>query len=129
MFKSILIANRGEIACRLIKSARRLGIKTYAVYSEADKHSLHTKEADVAVCIGQAESKKSYLNIKRIIEVALENKTDNDVQTPNLDSLAKSGIELNRHYSFKFCSPSFKPSLNWNLSFHRFENGLLFFCR
>ena len=76
MFKSILIANRGEIACRLIKSARRLGIKTYAVYSEVDKNSLHTKEADVAVCIGQAESKKSYLNIKRIIEVALENKIE-----------------------------------------------------
>ena len=52
MFKSILIANRGEIACRLIKSARRLGIKTYAVYSEVDKNSMHTKEADVAVCIG-----------------------------------------------------------------------------
>ena len=76
MFKSILIANRGEIACRLIKSARRLGIKTYAVYSEADKHSLHTKEADVAVCIGPAESKKSYLNIKKVIEVAGENKIE-----------------------------------------------------
>ncbi len=76
MFKSILIANRGEIACRLIKSASRLGIKTYAVFSEVDKNSMHTKEADVAVCIGQAESKKSYLNIKRIIEVALENKIE-----------------------------------------------------
>ena len=76
MFKSILIANRGEIACRLIKSARRLGIKTYAVYSEADRHSLHTKEADVAVCIGPAESKKSYLNIKKVIEVAGENKIE-----------------------------------------------------
>ena len=74
MFKSILIANRGEIARRLIKSARRLGIKTYAVYSEVDKNSMHTKEADVAVCIGPAESKKSYLNIKKVIEVAVENK-------------------------------------------------------
>ena len=76
MFKSILIANRGEIACRLIKSARRLGIKTYAVYSEVDKNSMHTKEADVAVCIGPAESKKSYLNIKRVIEVARENEIE-----------------------------------------------------
>ena len=76
MFKSILIANRGEIARRIIKSARRLGIKTYAVYSEADKHSMHTKEADVAVCIGQAESKKSYLNIRKVIEVAVENKIE-----------------------------------------------------
>ena len=76
MFKSILIANRGEIARRLIKSARRLGIKTYAVYSEVDKNSMHTKEADVAVCIGPAESKKSYLNIKKVIEVAGENKIE-----------------------------------------------------
>ena len=76
MFKSILIANRGEIARRIIKSARRLGVKTYAVYSEADKHSMHTKEADVAVCIGQAESKKSYLNIRKVIEVAVENKIE-----------------------------------------------------
>ena len=76
MFKSILIANRGEIARRIIKSARRLGIKTYAVYSEADKHSMHTKEADVAVCIGQGESKKSYLNIRKVIEVAVENKIE-----------------------------------------------------
>ncbi len=76
MFKSILIANRGEIARRLIKSARRLGIKTYAVFSEMDKNSMHTKEADVAVCIGPAESKKSYLNIKKVIEVAGENKIE-----------------------------------------------------
>ena len=76
MFKSILIANRGEIARRIIKSARRLGIKTYAVYSEADKHSMHTKEADMAVCIGQGESKKSYLNIRKVIEVAVENKIE-----------------------------------------------------
>ena len=76
MFKSVLIANRGEIACRLIKSARRLGIKTYAVYSEVDKNSIYTKEADVAVCIGPAESKKSYLNIKKVVEVAGENKIE-----------------------------------------------------
>ena len=71
MFKSILIANRGEIACRLIKSARHLGIKTYAVYSEVDKNSMHTKDADVAVCIGPAESKKSYLNIEKVIDLSL----------------------------------------------------------
>ena len=76
MFKSILIANRGEIARRIIKSAKRLGIKTYAVYSEVDKNSMHAKEADVAVCIGQAESKKSYLNIKKVIDIAVENNVD-----------------------------------------------------
>ena len=73
VFKSILIANRGEIARRIIKTAKRLGIKTYAVYSEADKNSLHVKEADVALFIGPAESKKSYLNIKKIIDIAVEN--------------------------------------------------------
>ena len=73
MFKSILIANRGEIALRIIKTARRLGIKTYAVYSEADRNSVHVKEADVALFIGPAESKKSYLNIKKIIDTAVEN--------------------------------------------------------
>ena len=73
MFNSILIANRGEIACRVIKTARRLGIKTYAVYSEADRNALHIKEADVALFIGPAESKKSYLNIKKILDIAVAN--------------------------------------------------------
>ena len=73
MFNSILIANRGEIACRIIKTARSLGIKTYAVYSEADRNSVYVKEADVALFIGPAESKKSYLNIKKITDIAVAN--------------------------------------------------------
>ena len=73
MFNSILIANRGEIARRIIKTARRLGIKTYAVYSETDRNSLYLKEADVALFIGPAESKKSYLNIKKILDIAVAN--------------------------------------------------------
>ena len=76
MFSSILIANRGEIARRVIKSAKRLGIKTYAIYSEADKDSMHVKEADIALFIGPAESKKSYLNVSNIIDAAVENKID-----------------------------------------------------
>jgi propionyl-CoA carboxylase alpha chain len=68
MFKKILIANRGEIACRVIKTARRMGIKTVAVYSEADKDSLHVELADEAVCIGPAPSKESYLRGDKIIE-------------------------------------------------------------
>ena len=76
MFSSILIANRGEIARRVIKSAKRLGIKTYAIYSEADKYSMHVKEADAALFIGPAESKKSYLNIRNIVDAAVENKID-----------------------------------------------------
>jgi propionyl-CoA carboxylase alpha chain len=67
MFKKILIANRGEIACRVIKTARKMGIKTVAVYSEADKESLHVELADEAVCIGPAASKESYLRGDKII--------------------------------------------------------------
>jgi len=67
MFKKILIANRGEIACRVIKTARKMGIKTVAVYSEADKDSLHVELADEAVCIGPAASKESYLRGDKII--------------------------------------------------------------
>ena len=67
MFKKILIANRGEIACRVIKTARKMGIKTVAVYSEADASARHVELADEAVCIGPAASKESYLVIDKII--------------------------------------------------------------
>ncbi len=70
MFKKILIANRGEIALRIIRAAHELGIKTVAVYSEADRESLHVRFADEAVCIGPAASKESYLNIPRLIAAA-----------------------------------------------------------
>ncbi|NWG31834.1 MAG: acetyl-CoA carboxylase biotin carboxylase subunit [Rhodocyclaceae bacterium] len=67
MFKKILIANRGEIACRVIKTCRRMGIATVAVYSEADRDALHVEMADEAVCIGPAPSKDSYLAMDKII--------------------------------------------------------------
>ena len=67
MFNKILIANRGEIACRVIKTARKMGIATVAVYSEADKDALHVELADEAVCIGPAASKESYLVMDKII--------------------------------------------------------------
>ncbi|CUT00554.1 acetyl-CoA carboxylase biotin carboxylase subunit [Candidatus Chrysopegis kryptomonas] len=70
MFKKILIANRGEIALRIIRTCKELGIKTVAVYSEADRYSLHVRFADEAVCIGPGPSKESYLNIPRIIAAA-----------------------------------------------------------
>ncbi len=66
----ILIANRGEIAVRIIRACREMNIKTVAIYSEADKDALHTRLADEAICIGPAPSNKSYLNIKNIIEAA-----------------------------------------------------------
>ncbi|MBQ1535525.1 MAG: ATP-grasp domain-containing protein, partial [Ruminococcus sp.] len=67
MFKKVLIANRGEIAVRIIRACRELGIQTVAVYSTADKNALHTMIADEAVCIGPAPSKDSYLNMRAII--------------------------------------------------------------
>ncbi|HQW39703.1 MAG: acetyl-CoA carboxylase biotin carboxylase subunit [Flavobacteriales bacterium] len=70
MFKKILIANRGEIALRVIRTCREMGIKTVAVYSTADKESLHVRFADEAVCIGPPPSKESYLNMSRIIAAA-----------------------------------------------------------
>ncbi|MEW6428935.1 MAG: acetyl/propionyl/methylcrotonyl-CoA carboxylase subunit alpha [Thermodesulfobacteriota bacterium] len=72
MFKKILIANRGEIACRVIKSAKRMRIRTVAVYSEADRDALHVQMADEAVCIGPPPAAASYLNAARIIEVCGE---------------------------------------------------------
>ena len=68
MFKKILIANRGEIACRVMKTAKKMGIKTVAIYSEADKEARHVQLADEAVFIGPAPSRESYLVIDRIIQ-------------------------------------------------------------
>ena len=70
MYNKILIANRGEIALRVIRACNELGIKTVAVYSTADELSLHVKFADEAVCIGPPPSSESYLNIPRIIAAA-----------------------------------------------------------
>lgn len=70
MFKKILIANRGEIALRIIRTCKEMGIKTVAVYSTADKESLHVRFADEAVCIGPPQSRDSYLNISRILAAA-----------------------------------------------------------
>jgi Acetyl/propionyl-CoA carboxylase, alpha subunit len=65
MFKKILIANRGEIACRVIKSAQKMGIRTVAVYSDADRHALHVKMADEAVHIGPSPANQSYIVIDK----------------------------------------------------------------
>src|ERR1700738_2850999 len=70
MFKKILIANRGEIALRVICACKDLGVRTVAVYSEADRHSLHARFADEAICIGPAKSTRSYLDIPAVISAA-----------------------------------------------------------
>jgi len=72
MIKSLLIANRGEIACRIIRTARRLGVRTVAVYSDADAKALHVREADEAVHIGPSPARESYLVGEKIIAAAKE---------------------------------------------------------
>jgi 3-methylcrotonyl-CoA carboxylase alpha subunit len=88
MFKRILIANRGEIACRVIKTARRLGIRTVALFSEADANARHTRLADEAVLIGPPPARESYLDIPRIIEAA--GKTGAEAIHPGYGFLAES---------------------------------------
>ena len=76
MFQKLMVANRGEIACRIIKTARNLGIKTLAIYSDSDKNSAHVLLADEACYVGPSEARKSYLNIKKIFEIAVEKNVD-----------------------------------------------------
>ncbi len=89
MFSKILIANRGEIALRVIRAARELGISTVAVYSEADEESLHVRTADEQVCIGPPMSARSYLNMESIIDAA--RKTGAEAVHPGYGYLAESG--------------------------------------
>src|SRR3982750_2159441 len=76
MFSSLLIANRGEIACRVIKTAKRLGIRTIAVYSDADRDALHVKMADEAVHIGGSAARDSYLSIDKIVAACKQTGAD-----------------------------------------------------
>lgn len=71
MIRKVLVANRGEIAVRIIRACREMGIETVAVYSEADKDSLHAKLADEAICIGPAKLSESYLSMERIISATI----------------------------------------------------------
>ena len=71
MFRRILVANRGEIACRVIKSAHRMGVEVVAIYSEADRFSQHVRLADKAVCVGGTASADSYLRYDRVLEAAV----------------------------------------------------------
>ncbi|MDV3309074.1 MAG: acetyl-CoA carboxylase biotin carboxylase subunit [Cyclobacteriaceae bacterium] len=106
MFKKILIANRGEIALRVIRTCREMGISTVAVYSTADRESLHVRFADEAVCIGEASSKESYLNIPRIISAA--EITNADAIHPGYGFLSERSefSAVCHEYGIKFIGPS-----------------------
>lgn len=106
MFKKILIANRGEIALRVIRACREMGIRTVAVYSEADANSLHRRLADEDVCIGPGPSRDSYLNVSRIMSAA--EITDADAIHPGYGFLAENAefAELCAKCRIKFIGPS-----------------------
>ena len=106
MFKKILIANRGEIALRVIRTCREMGIKTVAVYSTADRDSLHVKFADEAVCIGKPQSSDSYLNIAHIM--AAVEITNADAVHPGYGFLAENSrfAQICNDHDIKFIGPT-----------------------
>jgi acetyl-CoA carboxylase, biotin carboxylase subunit len=105
-FNKILIANRGEIALRIIRTCREMGIKTVAVYSTADRESLHVRFADEAVCIGPPSSAESYLSIPRIM--AAVEITNADAIHPGYGFLAENAefAEVCGEYGIKFIGPT-----------------------
>ena len=108
MLKKVLIANRGEIAVRIIRACREMGIRTVAIYSEADKDALHVKLADQAICIGPAPSSKSYLNIKAILEAACL--TGADSIHPGFGFLSENAnfAKICEEMGIKFIGPNYK---------------------
>ncbi len=106
MFKKVLIANRGEIALRVIRTCKEMGISTVAVYSTADKHSLHVRFADEAVCIGPAPSSDSYLSVPRIM--AAVEITNADAIHPGYGFLAENAdfADVCQQYGVKFIGPT-----------------------
>src|SRR4030095_9184863 len=106
MFKKILIANRGEIALRIIRTCKEMNINTVAVYSSADKDSLHVRFADEAVCIGPPPSKDSYLKIPNIIAAA--EITNADAIHPGYGFLSENSkfSEICRQHNIKFIGAS-----------------------
>ncbi len=108
MLNKVLIANRGEIAVRIIRACREMNIRTVAIYSEADKDSLHTKLADEAICVGPAGSAKSYLNIKNILEAASLSGVDSI--HPGFGFLSENSnfAKMCEESNIKFIGPSYK---------------------
>ena len=108
MVNKILIANRGEIAVRIIRACKEMNIKTVAVYSEVDKDAMHVKLADEAICIGPANSSKSYLNFKNIIEAA--NITGADAIHPGFGFLSENSqfAKICEESNIKFIGPNYR---------------------
>lgn len=123
MIKKILIANRGEIAVRIIRACREMGIETVAVYSEADAEALHTKLADEAVCIGPAPSSQSYLSMENIISATVVSGADaihpgfafvqRTVNLQNCVSSAELPLSDRRQMSLQSLAISRKQEIRW----------------
>ena len=108
MLKKVLIANRGEIAVRIIRACREMGIRTVAIYSEVDKNALHVQLADEAICVGPAPSNKSYLNVKAILEAACL--TGADSIHPGFGFLSENPnfAKICQETGIKFIGPDYK---------------------
>ena len=108
MLKKVLIANRGEIAVRIIRACREMGLRTVAIYSEADKNALHVQLADEAICVGPAPSNKSYLNVKAILEAACL--TGADSIHPGFGFLSENPnfAKICQETGIKFIGPDYK---------------------
>ena len=108
MFKKVLIANRGEIAVRIIRACRELGVRCVAVYSTADSSSLHAQIADEAICIGPAPTKDSYLNMNAIIQAALN--AGADAIHPGFGFLSENAefARLCEKHGITFIGPSYE---------------------
>ncbi len=108
MLRKVLIANRGEIAVRIIRACREMGIRTVAIYSEADKNALHVQLADEAICVGPAPSNKSYLNVKAILEAACL--TGADSIHPGFGFLSENPnfAKICQEMGIKFIGPDYK---------------------
>ena len=106
MFNKVLVANRGEIALRIIRACHELGIKTVAIYSQADEDSLHVQLANEAYCVGPAQSAKSYLNVANIMSVALMSGAD--AIHPGYGFMAENATfaEICADHQIKFIGPS-----------------------
>src|SRR5881275_1222246 len=105
MFEKLLVANRGEIAVRIIRACKELNIRTVAVYSEADANSMHVQMADEAICIGKAQASESYLRIDRIISAA--EVTDVDAIHPGYGFLSENAhfAEVCESCNIRFIGP------------------------
>lgn len=123
MIKKILIANRGEIAVRIIRACREMGIETVAVYSEADAEALHTKLADEAICIGPAPSSQSYLSMENIISATVVSGADaihpglafcqRTVNLQNCVSSAELPLSDRRQMSLQSLAINRKQEIRW----------------